>query len=287
MLSPESLSGFQLDTICSSRFRLDGGAMFGVVPKTLWQRSIEPDDLNRIPLACNCLLLRREERIILIDSGMGDKWNEKLRDIYCTEEFPTPTIVESLAKLGIQPEAVTDVIVTHLHFDHSGGLTRAKPDGSLEPTFLQARHWIQSQHLDWALKPSEKDRGSFPLENIEPIVQADLFCLTRGTEELFTGLSVHLLNGHTKAMQAVLIDGDRPLFYPADLVPTTAHLHLPYIMAYDNHPLQTLEEKKFFLDQAVEHDWLLSFEHDADINLASIERFQGRYRVGNLKQRWG
>ena len=271
-----------MTVVCADRFRLDGGAMFGVVPKALWQKKAEPDEQNRIPMACNCLLLRRKERVILIDAGMGDKWNQKLREIYCTDEFPTPSLVKSLSGLGVAPEDVTDVIITHLHFDHAGGLTRENSDGAIVPTFPMARHWVQSQHLDWARSPTEKDRGSFPAENIDPLAKAGLFQLTRGTEELFSGLSVHPLFGHTQSMQAVLIDGLQPVFYAADLLPTTAHLHIPYIMAYDNEPMRTLAEKKHYLGRALKENWLVAFEHDAKTQLGPIDRFQGRYRLGNF-----
>ena len=256
--------------------------MFGVVPKALWQKSCPADPENRIAMGCQSLVLRRENRVILIDAGLGDKWDPKSRQIYAIEESNTARspLIESLATLKIEARDVTDVIITHLHFDHAGGLTYFDQEGGLACTFPNARHWVQAEHLDWARSPTEKDRGSFPSENIEPIAQADLFSLCRGEEELFSGLSLMKLNGHTRAMQAVLIDGESPLLFPADLLPMKAHLHLPFIMAYDIEPLTTLREKKQILARAVKENWLLYLEHEPEQALGRVEMFGGKYRLG-------
>ena len=215
---------------------------------------------------------------MLVDTGMGRRWTERERERFGVD--PGRPLSEALGERELCPEDITDVLLTHLHFDHAGGLTSRDADGHLQPTFGNARHWIQSEHLDWARGPIEKERGSFPQENIEPIVQADLFALTRGEEELFRGIRVLPLYGHTKAMQAVLIDGERPIFYPADLVPLKAHLYLSNIMAYDVEPLTTLREKKRYLKQALKNNWLVYFEHEPTETFGAIEMFGGEYRLG-------
>lgn len=273
---------FQVHPLAVDLFKLDGGAMFGVVPKALWERACPADDANRIAMGCQCLLLQNEHRTVLIDAGLGNKWDPKGQAMYQIADAPgeVSTLETALARHQVTPEQVTDVVVTHLHFDHAGGLTKREPDGTLAPVFANARHWVQAEHLDWALSPTEKDRGSFPSENIEPLVRADLFSLTRGEEELFTGVGVVPLNGHTKAMQGVLIDGPQKIFYPADLLPMRAHLHLPYIMAYDIEPLTTLAEKKHYLAQAVKENWLLFLEHEHEFAIGRVEMFGGKYTLG-------
>ena len=271
---------FSVDILSLERFRLDGGAMFGIVPKPLWEKSCPADSSNRIAMGCQCLLLRRSGRVIVVDAGMGTKWDEKSRSIYDIETATPDPMTTALAQHGLSPDQVTDVIVTHLHFDHAGGLTRINVNGTLEPTFPQARHWVQATHLEWALSPTEKDRGSFPSENIKPLIDADLFHLVRGEESLMSGLELHPLFGHTHGMQAVLIHGERPIFYPADLLPMTAHLHLPYIMAYDIAPLVTLEEKKRFLKRAHAEQWRVIFEHEPTGTSGTVDMFQGKYRLG-------
>jgi glyoxylase-like metal-dependent hydrolase (beta-lactamase superfamily II) len=255
--------------------------MFGIVPKPLWERSCPADSKNRIAMGCQCLLLRKEGRVILVDAGMGTKWEPKGRDIYALEADAPDPLEHALAQRGLTLGQVTDVIITHLHFDHAGGLTRREPEsGALVPTFPQARHWVQSAHLDWARSPTEKDRGSFPAENLDPLAQHDLFHLIRGQQSLIAGLEVIPLFGHTHAMQAVLVQGDPPIFYPADLLPMAAHLHLPFIMAYDIAPLVTLEEKKRMLQRAVKEGWQLIFEHEPSETRGPVEMFQGKYRLG-------
>lgn len=231
-------------------------------------------------MGCQVLLLRRDDRVILVDAGMGTKWDDKGRQIYALESDESDPLTHALSGHGLHLTDITDVIVTHLHFDHAGGLTRRDESGKLRPTFSQARHWVQADHLDWALSPTEKDRGSFPSENIEPLSQADLFHLVRGEESLMSGLELHPLHGHTRGMQAVLIESDPPVFYPADLLPMRAHLHLPYIMAYDIAPLVTLEEKKRYLRQAEREGWRIVFEHEPVGTSGRVEMFQGKYRLG-------
>jgi glyoxylase-like metal-dependent hydrolase (beta-lactamase superfamily II) len=279
--SLDASSSFAIDVLSLERFRLDGGAMFGIVPKPLWEKSNPADEKNRIAMGCQCLLLRKHERVILVDAGMGTKWEPKGREIYAMEADAPDPAGHALAKHGLTAAQVTDVVITHLHFDHAGGLTHHNPEtGELLPTFPNAKHWVQAVHLDWARSPTEKDRGSFPPENFEPLAKHDLLHLVRGQQSLLSGLEVIPLFGHTHGMQAVLIEGNPPIFYPADLLPMTAHLHLPFIMAYDIAPLTTLEEKKRLLARAVKEEWQVIFEHEPYETRGRVEMFHGKYRLG-------
>lgn len=249
------------------RFGLDGGAMFGVVPKTLWERAYSAaDELNRIPMAAKVLCIRGNNRCILVDTGNSPYMPEKLSNIYKLD-FTDFALERSLAAQGIEVEDVTDVIFTHLHFDHAGGAMLA--DGT--PRFKNARHYVQKEHYAWALSPSEKDRASFMPEMYQPLVEEGMMELLEGQGELFPGISVLPLYGHTMAMQAVKItDGGSTVFFPADLMPTGAHIPVPYVMGYDNHPLTTINEKKQLLPQIIDEQWLVVFEHDALRDAARI-----------------
>ncbi len=263
---------FCLDVVETGRFGLDGGAMFGVVPKPLWERAYHAADAaNRIPMAARALLIRWDENAVLVDTGNGTKMSEKERQIYAldTSRF---SLESSLQQLGLRPEDITAVILTHLHFDHAGGSTRIDARGELIPTFPQARYYVQQDHLRWARQPTEKDRASFRAEDFEPLASAGVLELLDGEGELFPGIRLLVVHGHTRAMQLVLVhDAGESLLYCADLCPTAAHVPYPYIMAYDNFPLTTLEEKKRILPQAYEEGWILCFEHDAFVQAARLQ----------------
>ncbi len=257
-----------IDLIETCRFGLDGGAMFGVVPKNLWAKAYpHVDEQNRIEMSARALLIRGDGHTTVVDAGCGTKMPEKLASIYALDNRQF-TLETELNARGVKPEDVTDFIYTHLHFDHAGGSTRVHSDGSVVPTFANARHYVQAAQLEWARNPSDKDRASFMPENWEPIAERDLLRTLDGDGEVLPGIDVRVVNGHTRGMQMVIIHGDADsefpgLVYMADLVPTSAHLAFPYIMGYDNFPLTTLEEKKAFLPEAHERGWLLAFEHDA------------------------
>ena len=234
---------YTLDSIETGRFALDGGAMFGVVPKPLWEKNNLPDERNRITLAARALLLVGGGRTILVDVGNGSKFNEKLSAIY---KFDTSSadLLGSLRKLGISSSDVTDVILTHLHFDHAGGST-FRDSGKVRPTFPRARYYVQHTHWEAALHPTERDRASFFDEDYLPLKEHGVLEFTEGEDEILPGIRVRILNGHTTALQCPIVsDGRTTLFYCADLFPLTAHLQLPWIMAYDLRPLVTLEEKR-------------------------------------------
>jgi glyoxylase-like metal-dependent hydrolase (beta-lactamase superfamily II) len=262
---------YTISLLETCRFGLDGGAMFGVVPKTLWEKAYTiADAANRIPMAAKILCIRGNGRCILIDTGNSPFMPEKLAHIY-KMDFTEFSIDSSLMSNGIAANDVTDVIFTHLHFDHCGGAMLS--DGT--PRFPNARHYVQKEHYEWALNPSEKDRASFMPEMYQPLYDMGLLELIDGPGELFPGISVLPLYGHTKAMQAVKVsDGTNTVFFPADLMPTGAHVQVPYVMGYDNFPLTAIEEKKRLLPQMIDEEWVVVFEHDA-------LRDAARVRMGN------
>jgi glyoxylase-like metal-dependent hydrolase (beta-lactamase superfamily II) len=264
------LGKFTIDAVETGSFALDGGAMFGIVPKPLWSKAYHPgDEMNRIPLATRLLLVRWDDRILLIDVGNGTKMDEKFCQIYSIDRDKS-LIDYALRPFTLKAADVTDVILTHLHFDHAGGAT-TKKNGKVAPTFPNARYYLQKDHLDIAESPSLKDAASFIPDNYLPLIAERLLEIVEGEGEIYPGIVVKPLFGHTKAMQVVIIkDQGQTLLYCADLIPTSAHIHIPFIMAYDNDPLITLKEKKSILSQAFEDNWLLVFEHDAFRQAAKI-----------------
>ena len=260
---------YTLQSIETGRFALDGGAMFGVVPRPLWEKTNPPDERNRIAMAARALLLQGDGRRILIDTGNGSKWDEKLRTIYKIDESDYD-IVRSLHSAGLAPEDITDVVLTHLHFDHAGGAT-VRDEGGLRPTFVNATYHVQREQWEAALNPSERDRASFVSDDFLPLERLGVLKFTE--EEILPGIRVKTMHGHTAALQCpVISDGTRTLFYCADLIPMTSHVALPWIMAYDLRPLVTLEEKRAVLSQATEERWVLFFEHDPTVAAATIRR---------------
>ncbi|MHB2154220.1 MBL fold metallo-hydrolase [Calditrichota bacterium GD2] len=270
---------YEIFTVNSGIFSLDGGAMFGVVPKVLWNKTNPADELNRIQLALRTLVIKGDGRIILIDAGVGNKMNEKLRKIYNIDTQQND-LERGLAEKGIRPEQVTDVIITHLHFDHVGGATRLD-NGLLKPTFPNARYYVQGEQWHWANNPSEKDRASYMPENFKPIEEAGLLVELNGPGEVLPGIETLVMYGHTHGMQLPKIsDGKSTLLYCADLIPTASHIPLPYIMAYDNNPLITLEEKKRLLPQAVREKWILVFEHDPFRPAGTVIETEKGFKLG-------
>lgn len=267
---------YRVDIIETCRFALDGGAMFGVVPKNLWAKAYpHVDDQNRIAMAARALLVRGEDRVIVVDAGCGSKMGAKLEAIYAVDNS-AHTLDAGLEHHGVRPADVTDFIYTHLHFDHAGGSTRMV-DGTPVPVFANARHYVQRDHLAWALNPTDKDRASFMPENWEPVADRGLLETLDGPGMFAPDIELRVVHGHTRAMQLVVVHGDAAsggpggLVYCADLFPTSAHVPVPYVMGYDNFPLTTLEEKRAMLSEAHERGWLLAFEHDAFTEAARIE----------------
>lgn len=252
---------YRIEAIVDGTFGLDGGAMFGIVPRPLWERTNPADDSNRIDLAARCLLVRGAGRCVLVDTGLGSKFDDKRAGIFKVSR-PGNGLVGALERRGLEPGDVTDVILTHLHFDHCGGTTLRRDD-ELFLTFPEAVHHVQRRNWAWAHQPSEKDAGSFRREDFGPLDGSGRLHLVDGDTEVLEGIHGVVVEGHTPGMQMVRIeDGDTVLLFLADLVPTRAHLPWPYIMAYDNQPLVTLAEKRQYLPRAVEESWVLAFQHD-------------------------
>ncbi|UCF05712.1 MAG: MBL fold metallo-hydrolase [bacterium] len=264
------LGGFTLKAIETGIFRLDGGAMFGVVPKVLWSRTNPADESNRISMAMRVLFVEGNGRRLVIDSGSGTKLDDKMIRIYSIE---TEGLGEALRREGIDPHTITDAVATHLHFDHVGGFTYRDHSGDLHLTLPRAEHYIQRRQWTAAVEPNAKDRASFFPDNYVPIEQAGMLRLIDGEEEIFPGVSLIPTDGHTPGHQVVLITTDEgSLLYCADLVPLASHLNLPYIMAYDHFPLSTLEEKRRLIGRAADEGWILFFEHDPVIPACRIRR---------------
>lgn len=242
-------------------FSLDGGAMFGVVPKVLWEKENPADEKNRIHMHTRCLLLRDEKnhRNILIDCGLGDKDDARFKDRFKISSYGMEA---ELARHGLKPEHITDIIGTHLHFDHLGGLTKFDSDGKLTARFPNAKLWIQERNWRHAWNPNEKDRASYLKENFE-IYQGDSrLNLLRGPEEIYPGIRTWLSEGHTLGMQIPFIsDGTTSILYTADIVPMSAHVRTAWVMAYDCFPLQSIEEKKTLLKECEEKNTVVFFEH--------------------------
>lgn len=255
------INGYEIIPIETGRFALDGGAMFGVVPKNLWERTNPADDQNRIKLALRCLLLKSKEKNILIDTGIGEKLHEKLKNIYKVDHSQT-TLEKTLLENGVKNEDITDVIISHLHFDHTGGTTK-KVNDEIKLTFPNAMHHVQLEQWDWANSPAEKDKASFITDNFKKIEDQGKINILNGPGNITDGIEVMVMYGHTPGMQLIKIsDESNTLLYCADLFPTTSHIPIPWVMAYDNNPLVTIEEKKRLLPKIVEENWILFFEHD-------------------------
>ena len=256
--------------------KLDGGAMFGVVPKPLWERRISPDERNRIQLGMRCLLIEHESGLVLVDNGAGNKETEKFLGLYGIENAGADgrtQLEDGLAQIGARPEDVNIVIDTHLHFDHAGGNTFANAGGEVQLSFPNARYIVQRGEWVYATHPNERTAGSYFPHNFAPIAAADRFEFVDGEREIVWGVRVIPTPGHTPFHQSVLIESDgETAFYPADLVPTASHLPLAWIMGYDVEPLVTLETKRAMLGKAARDGWLVIFEHDAMVAAGKVKQ---------------
>ena len=262
----------------TGHFALDGGAMFGIVPWVFWSKTNPPDDRQRIELAARCWLIRGDGRTILVDDGNGTKWNNKLRDIYKLDTS-SGDLLSSLKKLGVTPADVTDVILTHLHFDHAGGSTTIV-EGKPVPTFPNAKYYVQRAHWELAQSPTDKDRGSFMRDDYMPLMEHGVLQLVEGEFEIFPGIELLLCNGHTNAQQLPKIsDGKTTMLFCCDLVPTASHVPWPYVMAYDVRPLVTIEEKKKILTRAHKEGWILFLEHDPKVEAITLKQTEKGFTV--------
>lgn len=277
-----------LHTIDAGYFKLDGGAMFGVVPKQLWERQIPADSLNLCNWAMRCLLIEDGKRLILIDTGMGDKQPEKwLRHYYRSGEY---TLLSSLKSKGFSQYDVTDVILSHLHFDHAGGaVCWDSTKSNFELTFPNANYWTQSSHWNWAMQPNQREAATFLTENIVPIKEhGNLKFIDAENNPLGDNINFLLADGHTEKMIMPIISyKDKKVVFVADTIPSHAHIHIPYVMGYDVRPLKTMNEKEVLLTKAVEENWILFFDHDPYYSCATIEKVNHKFQpkqLGNLNE---
>ncbi len=267
------LGAWQLDTVSGGRFRLDGGAMFGVVPKPLWQRATAPDEHNRIPLATNCVLARSGAHTVLIDTGYGSKLSPRELELNAAE--PGEKLVANLAALGVAPEQIDLVVFSHLHFDHSGGGTRREASGEVVPTFSNATY--VANRLEWqdALGDLPELRGAYPPENLLPLKEAGQVRLVDDGEEIVPGLTALRTGGHTRGHQALLFQAEgQTAIYLGDLCPTEAHLRQMWCMGYDTFLLDTRRRKAELLGRAADEGWLVLWDHDPHMAAARLARHE-------------
>lgn len=275
------LGKFEIYPIITGYFRLDGGAMFGVIPKVLWEKTNPPDENNRILLTLRCCLINTGKELVLIDTGIGNKNNEKFTNIYQVQK--EINLEKSLATIGISPNDINIVIDTHLHFDHCGGNTKIDSDGKIVPTFPNAQYYIQKDEWQAANNPDRRSRASYLKENFVPLQEANLVRLVDGDAIITEGIEVIKTSAHTFGHQVVKVSSERQtLIYWADLIPTASHLNLPYLMSYDLFPLQTMEQKERLLNQALRENWISFFEHDPQIGMAYLTQEDGKIKISSV-----
>ena len=270
--------------INAGNFKLDGGAMFGVVPKSLWQKTNPSDSDNLIDLTARCMLIESGSRLILVDAGMGDKQSEKFFSYY--KPWGDESLVKSLNSAGFSIDEITDVFLTHLHFDHCGGSTVLNSNNVSVPLFKNAKYWSNKNHWDWATNPNSREKASFLKENLIPIEESGQLCFLDVKSPGFNhydelGFDVLFVDGHTeKQMIPKVSYNGKEVVFMADLLPTAGHIPLPYIMGYDVRPLTTLEEKRSFLNLAVEEEYCLFMEHDAHNQIITLKNTEKGIRFG-------
>jgi glyoxylase-like metal-dependent hydrolase (beta-lactamase superfamily II) len=273
----------KLSIIEAGKFKLDGGAMFGVVPKSLWAKLNPPDDQNLCTWSMRSLLIETKDRKIIIDTGIGNKQNDKFRSHF----HPTAPmgIVDGLKEKGLNPEEITDVFLTHLHFDHVGGAVYREPNNNLALTFPNATYWSNKEHWEWALNPNPREAASFLKENIIPIQESGklewINCRQDTDVDWIENIKIRTVYGHTEAMMLPIIPYEKSnLVYCADLIPSSMHIASPYIMSYDLRPLKTIEEKERLLKEAEEKDLFLFYEHDPKVAFSKIiKNDKGRFQL--------
>ncbi len=271
----------KLYAINTGHFKLDGGAMFGVVPKSIWNKSNPADQNNMCSWALRCLLIEDGNRLILIDNGMGNKQDEKFFGYYYLHG--NDTLQKSLNKYGFEMDDITDMVLTHLHFDHCGGSIKYNSNKTnLEPAFKNAKYYCNEKHWNWATQANSREKASFLKENILPIKESGQLNFIDSQSTLITDLSFIEVNGHTEAMMLPIIKyKESTLAYMADLIPSIGHLPIPFVMGYDVRPLETLKEKELILKTALDNDWTLFFEHDPTIECIKLERTEKGIRAKN------
>jgi glyoxylase-like metal-dependent hydrolase (beta-lactamase superfamily II) len=272
----------KISVIHTGYFKLDGGAMFGIVPKSMWQKLNPPDENNLCTWATRVMLVETGSRKILIDTGIGSKQDAKFRSHFHPTE---DVLLQSLAEKGVHPEDITDVFLTHLHFDHVGGACVFDKNGHIIPTFPNAIYWSNKKQWDWAMQPNMKEKASFLQENFVPLLNQNRLQFIDNEQDVkfMNNFHIHFTQGHTEAlMMPMLTIGDQKIVFCADTMPASYHIGMPYVMSYDIRPLDTLEEKNWLLSEAAAHNWILFFEHDPVAEAASIKQENGRFVLNQI-----
>lgn len=273
---------FTIHHVKSEDFNLDGGSMFGIVPRVLWEKTNPPDEQHRIKMTTHCLFVTDGKTKIIIETGMGSKEGEKFRDIYAVTG---ESIDKALQSIGISPEEIHYVVLSHLHFDHCGGGVRMDLSENYEPVFPNAVYLIQKKELDAALHPNEKTRRSYLSYNFEPLIKTKQLKTIDGHYELLPGIFLIPVEGHSEGMQCVkIVMSEKTFFFSADLFPLKEHIHFPTIMSYDLYPLKTLESKKTIIPEAVREKWIIAFTHDLATPFGTLEEHNGEIRVKEIKE---
>jgi glyoxylase-like metal-dependent hydrolase (beta-lactamase superfamily II) len=263
-----TLGNFELTAISDGNYRLDGGAFFGVVPKVMWEKKVQADRENYVPAGLNSVVVRTGDRTILIETGIGNKLPERLVKIY----GQPAKLLENLAAAGFSPEDIDIVINTHLHFDHCGWNTIRRGD-KVVPTFPKAKYYVQEGEWRYASHPSDRDAISYTSDNYDPLIKSGQMTLLGGNQQIVPGISVRIFPGHTEYMQAVILEsGGHKACYISDLIPTSAHIEVPWVMAFDLFPLQTMESRKQYYAQAIPEKWLTIFTHDPVMPWAYVDK---------------
>jgi glyoxylase-like metal-dependent hydrolase (beta-lactamase superfamily II) len=271
------LGDYRVEIIPDTEFRLDGGAMFGVVPRKLWARECPPDDENRIRMNMNCVFIDTGAEKILIETGIGDKWTAKQQAMYGIERV-RPLSETLKTRTGVTADEITIVVNTHLHFDHAGGNTKLDAEGNAAPSFPNARYFVSRAELEHADRPTERDRASYLPENWRPLVESRQLEARDPDYEVVPGLTMETIAGHNRSMQCWRLERDgKTMFGFADLVPMRAHVRLPWIMGYDLYPVETLDAKKRLLPQAAREHWICMFYHDPDEPLCRLQQHEKEF----------
>jgi glyoxylase-like metal-dependent hydrolase (beta-lactamase superfamily II) len=265
------LGEFEIFSFVENRFKIDGGAMFGVVPKTIWEKLVHCDEKNRVDLDVNLLLVKTKGKNILVDTGIGDALTDRMRKIYGMEK--KSNLSEGLAMYGMKPEDIDVIVLTHLHMDHAGGVVKFNEKGEKVPNFPNARHIIQSQEWKDALVPDERTIATYFPDNFLVLENLQLVELVDGEKEIEPGIKVIPTGGHTRGHQAVLIETESgKLLCPGDIIPTQNHVKIPYVASVDLYPLETMRIKKDFLKKCLNNGWSVAFDHDTELKLAKIKK---------------